>query len=252
MLYRYIALKINKNLKKRTGYFMMKRLRAKVYGFFLIFCVLLGVFSTTAFAAEKVKLTSVTSPEYSKISIEWDKFSGAKYYEIRLARASRINAGEAGEQKIVDASTRGVTYKTKYNDIEYKVRVRALDKNKKKISDWSDWTSVYIKGKGGTVSSNSNPSNAPCSDATFAALQKAYDTALMIHNQSAAVYELPQVPANPEIENCINTSADAINAAGNLVQGEMTEAEAKELTKSLEELSSVLLVFYKQMAAYVN
>lgn len=95
--------------------------------------------------ASKMQFANVNSPGKKQISIEWEAYPDAAYYEIRLARASVIDAGQKGEQHIVATEPRWVSYTTKYGDIDYKVRMRALNKDKKSISEWTDWVTIHIQ-----------------------------------------------------------------------------------------------------------
>jgi len=115
-----------------------------------IICIIMSVFAFVGtmqlpvYAQGKMSFNSVSSPKEARISLSWNPYSGASYYEVRLARASRINNGAKGEKNVLPADVTSVTWKTAFSNEDYKVRIRALDKNKNAISDWSDWASVFI------------------------------------------------------------------------------------------------------------
>lgn len=91
-----------------------------------------------------------------------------------------------------------------------------------------------------------------CSDETFAALQEIFGYLTDLHNQTVDIYSDEQIAADPELEDALNQSADAINQLGELSQEEISEEDALALVDAMETLADALYAAVEEMVGSVE
>lgn len=91
-----------------------------------------------------------------------------------------------------------------------------------------------------------------CSDETFAALQEIFGYLTYLHNQTVDIYTDDQIAADPELEEALNESADAINQLGELTQEEISEDDALALVDAMETLADALYAAVEEMVGSID
>lgn len=74
------------------------------------------------------------------------------------------------------------------------------------------------------------------SDEDFETLQENYSILVDCYNVVKELYENPNIQADAEIEDALNTAADIINEMGEFDQSDLTEADAIECNTVMEML----------------
>lgn len=109
-------------------------------------------------------------------------------------------------------------------------------------------SSTAASSSAAEASSEAGTASEMCSDETFAALQDVFALLTDLHNQTVDLYTDSQIAADPDLEDALNQSADAINQMGELTQENISNEDALALLDAMETLADALYAADEAMA----